>query len=285
MDKVFVVCHSMAVEVGGIQIPVPVFILESVSEEFILGRTWDRLARTQNDNRQDGLLYISITSLDDREKDTFCAVAARTDGDRDRVRILHLEEDVRGETSLGASLGNSRTIGSDAGRFSVVRMIEGYEYSEYCEEGRATDRVISGAFTMVGGFSALPLRVEAMGQPIFGGREGAKELKRQMRRVWRARLEEEVRTRISGVGRVRTLSKRNAVKVVPVDEAPSAGIKPIGEEGWRERLIKEEKERGLNGGAYPGVLIPKFSTIERGRRLTQARIQKLDIGEHLTTNE
>ena len=94
-----------------------------------------------------------------------------------------------------------------------------------------------------------------------------------------------MRTRISGIGRVRTLYKRKAVKVVPVDEAHSAGIKPSGEAGWRERLIKEEKERGLDGGAYPGVLIPKFSTIERGRRLTQARIRKLNIGEHLTTNE
>ena len=119
---------------------------------------------------------------------------------------------------------------------------------------------------MDGGFLALALAVEAMGQPIFWGGEGAKELKRQMRRVWRARLEEEVRTRISVVGRVRTLYKCKAVKVVPVDEVHSPGIKPSGEERWREWLIKEEKERGLDRGAYPGVLIPNFSTIEQGRR-------------------
>ena len=106
-----------------------------------------------------------------------------------------------------------------------------------------------------------------------------------MRRVWRARLEEEVRTRISRVGRLRTLYKRKAVKVVPVDEVHSAGIKPSGEEVGRQRLIKEEKERELDGGAYPGVLIPKFSTIERGRRLTQARLRKPNIGEHLTTHQ
>ena len=94
-----------------------------------------------------------------------------------------------------------------------------------------------------------------------------------------------MRTRISGVGRVRMLYKRKAVKVVSVDDAHSVGIKPSGEEGWREWLIKEEKGRGLDGGAYPGVLIPKFSTIERGRRLSQVRIRKLNIGEHLTTNE
>ena len=64
--------------------------------------------------------------------------------------------------------------------------------------------MIDGVFTADGGFSRLALAVAAMGQPIFWGREGAKELKRLMRRVWRARMEEEVRMRISGVGRVRT---------------------------------------------------------------------------------
>ena len=54
-----------------------------------------------------------------------------------------------------------------------------------------------------------------------------------MRRVWRASLEEEVRTRISRIGRVRKLYKRKAVKVVPVDEVPSGGSKPCGEEGCR----------------------------------------------------
>ena len=107
MDKVFGVCHSVAVEVGGIEIPVPVFILENASQEFILRRTWDRLARAQHDNQQDGSLYISITSLDDRKKATFCEVADRTDRDRDRVRILCLEDDTSGETNIGAILGNS----------------------------------------------------------------------------------------------------------------------------------------------------------------------------------
>ena len=126
MDKVFGVCHSLAVEVGGIEIPVQVFILEGASQEFVLGRTWDRLVRAQHDNRPDGSLYISIASLDDRKKANFCPVADRTDRDRDRVRSLRLEDDTSGETRLGASPGNSRMIGCDAGKCSVVRMIEGY---------------------------------------------------------------------------------------------------------------------------------------------------------------
>ena len=71
-------------------------------------------------------------------------------------------------------------------------------------------------------------------------------------------MQEEVRKRISRIGRVRTLYKRKAVKEGPVDDAHSAGIKPSGEEGWREWSSKEEKERKLDAGMYPGVLIPKF---------------------------
>ena len=190
----------------------------------------------------------------------------------DRVRILHLEDHLSRETSLGATLGNSRALAGDAGTCSVGRMIERYEYGVYCEEKEATDSL------------ALPSGVVAMGQPMFWCWAGAKDLKCPIRRVWRARLDEEVRTRISGTGRVRTLYKRKAVEVVPVDEAHSAGIKPSGEGEWREQLIKEEKERGLDAGAYPRVLIHKFLTIKRGSWLTQALIGKLNIWEHLNTN-
>ena len=41
------------------------------------------------------------------------------------MHILRLEDDASGEISLGASLGNSRKIGGDVGRCSVVRMIKG----------------------------------------------------------------------------------------------------------------------------------------------------------------
>ena len=59
----------------------------------------------------------------------------------------------------------------------MVRMIEGYEYGEYCEGKKATDRMIGGAFTADEGFLALALVVKAIGQPNFCGREGANELK------------------------------------------------------------------------------------------------------------
>ena len=51
MDKVCGVCHSVAVDVGGIVIPVAVFNLKGALQEFILERTWDPLACVQHDNR------------------------------------------------------------------------------------------------------------------------------------------------------------------------------------------------------------------------------------------
>ena len=84
---------------------------------------------------------------------------------------------------------------------------------------------------------------------------------------------------------MRTLYKCKAVKVVPVDEEQGARIKPIREEGWRKWLIKEEKQSRWDRKVFPGVLVSKFSNIERQRRLTQAQIGKLNIVEHLTRNE
>ena len=81
------------------------------------------------------------------------------------------------------------------------------------------------------------------------------------------------------------LYKRKGVKVVPVDEGHAAGEKPAGEAGWRERLLAEEKARRLDAGKYAGILVPKFSTIKRGERLTPERLAKLEMGKELRPAE
>ena len=106
MDRVFGVSHSVAVEMDGIKILIPVFILESKLQEFILWRKWDQLPRAQHDNRQDGSLYISFTSSYDTKKPTFCPGADCTDCARDRVYSMRLADNASGEASLGGSLGN-----------------------------------------------------------------------------------------------------------------------------------------------------------------------------------
>ena len=80
---------------------------------------------------------------------------------------------------------------------------------------------------------------------------------------------------------MQTMYKRKAVKVVLVDKGHGAGEKLAGEMDWRERLIAEEKARGLDTGKYPGILIPKFSANTRGERLTPERLTKLEMGKDL----
>src|SRR5947209_20612031 len=102
-----------------------------------------------------------------------------------------------------------------------------------------------------------------------------------------ARKEEEVGERLGSKrgGNIRPLYKRKGVKVVLVDEGHAAGEKPAGEAGWRERLLAEEKARRLDKGKYAGILVPKFSTIKRGERLTPERLAKLEIGKELRPAE
>lgn len=81
-NKVFGVCHSVSVSIGGVEIDVPVFVLEGAAQDFILRRPWERKARAQYDNREDGSLYITISTTDSPRR----AVPERSERNKDRVR-------------------------------------------------------------------------------------------------------------------------------------------------------------------------------------------------------
>jgi hypothetical protein len=63
--RVYRVCHSIMVDISGVEITGPVFVLEGSSQQFILGWPWEQQARAQYYNPDDGSLYISIMSRDD----------------------------------------------------------------------------------------------------------------------------------------------------------------------------------------------------------------------------
>ena len=69
----------------------------------------------------------------------------------------------------------------------------------------------------------------------------------------------------------------------PVDLGESDGSKPGGVSDWvaksKEEDVASYKEK------YPKWLIPKFSDIKRGARLTKERIEKLIVGGDLTPQE
>ena len=86
---------------------------------------------------------------------------------------------------------------------------------------------------------------------------------------------------------VLTAYKKKADKVKPVDYDQSDGSCPMMSMQWKEDAIAEAKAKGLDKPREPHDIyfIPKFSTIEKGARLTPERVQKLNIGDFLTDRE
>jgi len=78
--------------------------------------------------------------------------------------------------------------------------------------------------------------------------------------------------------------KRKADKVRPVDYGISDGKSPGGVLNWVERS-KESDIYNKPVGEYSKWLIPKFSSIERGSRLTEERASQLIIRKELTKEE
>lgn len=67
----------------------------------------------------------------------------------------------------------------------------------------------------------------------------------------------------------------------------SNGDTPGGREDWKAKAIKEKQEHRKDRpvGKYDHWLIPKFSDIERGSRLTPERIKRMIVGEELSPQE
>jgi hypothetical protein len=74
--------------------------------------------------------------------------------------------------------------------------------------------------------------------------------------------------------------KRKAEKVKPVDLDELDGSIPGGSKFWREDMIREEMKNVDSDldDLYAKWLIPKFSKIAKGSRLTPERIEKLIVG-------
>ena len=114
-DRVYGVCHSVSVNVRGVEVDVPIFVLEVAAQNLILGRPWERKVRAQYNNRDDGSLYITILTLDDQRRVVFCAIGKSDERNRDRARIqgqvtsatLENDEKVNERQREGEVLGNN----------------------------------------------------------------------------------------------------------------------------------------------------------------------------------
>jgi len=77
----------VSVNISGVDVNVPIFVLEEAAQDLILGRPWEKKSRAQCDNRGDGSLDITISTPDHRRKVVFCAVGTTDERNRDRARI------------------------------------------------------------------------------------------------------------------------------------------------------------------------------------------------------
>ena len=76
------VCHDVRIGVGGVDVNLPIFVVEHSNSDLLLGRPWERLVRAKYDNRDDGSLWVEIRSTDGTRIVNFCA--ANADHERNR---------------------------------------------------------------------------------------------------------------------------------------------------------------------------------------------------------
>jgi len=117
-DRVFGVCHSVSVNIGGVDVNVPIFVLEEAAQDLILGRPWERNLKTraQYDNRDDASLYIPISTPDDQRKVVFCAVGTTDERNRDRARIQRYTTSTSSEREQRqATREKNRKLGNSGG--------------------------------------------------------------------------------------------------------------------------------------------------------------------------
>jgi hypothetical protein len=76
------VVHALSIDVGGVEVKLPVFVVEEAFQDLILGRPWERAVRAIITNNNDGSVSVQIHSEDGRRAVRFTGVT----GDHERNR-------------------------------------------------------------------------------------------------------------------------------------------------------------------------------------------------------
>ena len=83
-----------------------------------------------------------------------------------------------------------------------------------------------------------------------------------------------------------TMYKRKKDKVRPVNTPHRDGLKPERRMDWKHEKLKKEKEKGIEyEGQHANWLIAKFSTIEKGTRLTEERMKEMKLPSNFAAEE
>ncbi|TMC20323.1 MAG: retroviral-like aspartic protease [Chloroflexi bacterium] len=80
------VCHDVPIDIGGVEIPVHLFVVKHCNSDIILGRPWYRAARANVSNEDDGSCKFTIRNLDGRRMVEFTAVRPNHERNRQFAR-------------------------------------------------------------------------------------------------------------------------------------------------------------------------------------------------------
>jgi hypothetical protein len=84
--RLYGLCHDVPVSVGGIEVNMPFFVMDGLSQEVILGRPWERMTRIKHDNRDDGSCFSTVSDKQGNSA-TFCSVPADHERNRDSAHM------------------------------------------------------------------------------------------------------------------------------------------------------------------------------------------------------
>jgi len=85
------VCHEVSISVGGVDVTMPVFVVEHANADLFLGRPWERFVRAEYINEEDGSLTVRIRTRDGRRIVQFCAAPAIHERNRAFARTTNLK--------------------------------------------------------------------------------------------------------------------------------------------------------------------------------------------------
>jgi hypothetical protein len=77
------VIHALSVDVGNVEVKIPVFVVEEAFQDLILGRPWERAVRAIITNNNDGSTTVQIHSEDGRRAVRFTGVTGEHERNRE----------------------------------------------------------------------------------------------------------------------------------------------------------------------------------------------------------
>ena len=91
------VCYDLRINVGGVEVKIPVFVMENCGQDLLLGRPWERAVRASFSNEPDGSVLVQIKSPDGRRVVKFTGVAGDHERNRYHARLPDGERDGEGD--------------------------------------------------------------------------------------------------------------------------------------------------------------------------------------------